>query len=95
MRQASRSSACILEPPAPAAPAVADAHDQAHAPTEPDLVRYDVLILAGEPQRHLCTLPSGIEAGSEVVVAGETWTVADVREPKDSGPVTLICIYAS
>ena len=95
MRQASRSSTCILEPPAPGAPVVADLHDQAPAATEPELVPYDVLLLAGEPQRHLCTLPSRIEAGSEVAVAGETWTVADVRKPKDGGLITLICIYAS
>ena len=80
VKQASRSSACILEAP---------------SSSGPELVPYDVLLLAGEPQRHLCALPSGIEAGSEVVVAGETWTVADVRRPKDGGVITLICIYAS
>jgi hypothetical protein len=60
----------------------------------PELVTYHVLLLAGEPRRHTCTLPAGIEAGADVEVTGEQWTVADVRGGQDGASATLICIYA-
>lgn len=59
-----------------------------------ELVSYNVLLLAGEPRRHTCALQYGIEAGAEVEVSGELWTVADVREATDGGCATLVCIYA-
>jgi len=54
---------------------------------------YDVVLLAGTPRR--VTLPLAREVATEDVieVAGELWTVADVR-PTDSGPSQLICIHA-
>ena len=59
----------------------------------PELVQYAVLLLAGQPSRHTCLLPAGIEAGGEIEVRGEQWTVADVRD-SDDGDTKLICIYA-
>ena len=59
------------------------------------LVAYNVLLLAGEPRRHTCALQQGIEAGAEVEVSGELWTVADVREAPDGGSPTLVCIYTA
>jgi hypothetical protein len=54
---------------------------------------YDIVLLAGTPRR--MTLPLAREVATEDVieVAGELWTVADVR-PADSGPSQLICIHA-
>jgi len=75
----------------------ADAVQAAGAPllaVAPERVTYHVLLLAGEPRRHTCTLPAGIEAGSDVEVAGEQWTVADVRSGQDGASATLVCIYA-
>lgn len=90
MRPADGSAAAVLDLPA-------DAVQAAGAPllaVAPELVTYHVLLLAGEPRRHTCTLPAGIEAGSDVEVAGEQWTVADVRSGQDGASATLVCIYA-
>ena len=67
--------------------------DAASAP-EPELVVYHVLLLAGEPRHHTCTLPAGIEAGVDIEVAAEQWTVADVRVGREGASATLVCIYA-
>ena len=67
--------------------------DAASAP-EPELVVYHVLLLAGEPRHHTCTLPAGIEAGVDIEVAAEQWTVADVRAGREGASATLVCIYA-
>ncbi|MGZ8687104.1 MAG: hypothetical protein ACXWZP_01610 [Gaiellaceae bacterium] len=61
---------------------------------EPELVVYHVLLLAGEPRHHTCTLPAGIEAGVDIEVAAEQWTVADVRAGREGASATLVCIYA-
>lgn len=67
--------------------------DAAPAP-EAELVVYHVLLLAGEPHRHTCTLPAGIEAGMDIEVAAAKWTVADVRAGREGASATLVCIYA-
>jgi len=54
---------------------------------------YEVVLLAGSPQRHSVSLASGIVEGALIEVDGEQWTVADVRDV-DGGPLQLICIYA-
>lgn len=56
---------------------------------------YDVLLLAGAPKRHTCLLQAGIEEGALIDVAGESWTVADVRAPSGTPNPVLVCIYAS
>ncbi len=68
---------------------VTPAPEEVAAPLE----EYDVLLLAGTPQRHTCTLPSAITAGALIDVDGGQWAVADVRVA-DSGLTRLICIYA-
>ena len=89
MRPGSRSGAAILDPPAQI---VGDGP----APVgDPAPVTYHVLLLAGEPRRHTCVLPAGIEAGTDVEIAGEQWTVADVRESGQGASATLVCIYAT
>ncbi len=88
MRPAS-SSAALLDPPV-ARPA---GEEVVLLEVASELSTYHVLLLAGEPRRHTVTLPSGIEAGSDIEVASERWTVADVRGGQD-GPATLVCIYA-
>ncbi len=93
MRTADRSAAAVLDAPAEvAAAAAADRSALLETPSEP--VTYHVLLLAGEPRRHTCTLPAGIEAGSDIEVAGALWTVADVRSGQDGSSATLVCIYA-
>jgi hypothetical protein len=72
---------------------VAALHDVAPG-REPELVVYHVLLLAGEPRRHTCTLPAGIEAGVDIEVAAQQWTVADVRAGHEGASATLVCIYA-
>jgi hypothetical protein len=71
--------------------AVADQAALLETPSQP--VTYHVLLLAGEPRRYTCTLPAGIEAGSDIEVAGALWTVADVRSGQDGSSATLVCIY--
>lgn len=93
MRPADSSAVAVLDPPADTVPAAVD-DVAAQLEAAPELVSYHVLLLAGEPRRHTCTLPAGIEAGSDVEVAGEQWTVADVRSGQDGVSATLICIYA-
>jgi hypothetical protein len=63
-------------------------------PPAPGFVEYDVLLLAGVARRLVHHLPPGIEAGAQVEIDGEQWTVADVRETDDGAPTTLVCIYA-
>ena len=69
-------------------------HGGALLEVAPELATYHVLLLAGEPRHHTCTLAAGIEAGSDIEVAGERWTVADVRAGRDGASATLVCIYA-
>lgn len=93
MRTADRSAAAVLDAPAEVASTpVADQAARLETPSEP--VTYHVLLLAGEPTRHTCTLPAGIGAGSDIEVAGARWTVADVRNGQDGASATLVCIYA-
>jgi len=93
VRTADRAAAAVLDAPAEVAAAAATDHSALpEAPSEP--VTYHVLLLAGEPRRHTCTLPAGIEAGSDIEVAGALWTVADVRSGQDGSSATLVCIYA-
>jgi hypothetical protein len=61
---------------------------------EQELVVYHVLLLAGEPRHHTCTLQAGIEAGVDIAVANAQWTVADVRAGREGASATLVCIYA-
>ena len=75
------------------APVPARAGNAVAVESVPELVSYAVLLLAGEPHRHTCMLPAGIEAGEEIEVEGEQWTIADVRG-SDGGTPELICIYA-
>jgi hypothetical protein len=56
-------------------------------------VLYDIVLLAGRPQRLSLRLDPGIALESEVQIEGVRWTVADIRRPVD-GPSQLICIYA-
>lgn len=85
MRRGESAAVAVLDRPVDAAPAVVDGAA---------LVAYEVLLLAGEPRRHTCTLPEGIEAGEDIEVAGERWTVADVRSGRDGISAALVCIYA-
>ena len=60
----------------------------------PPLEPYDVLLLAGSPRRHNCTLRAHIEEGELIDLEGEQWTVADVRT-SETETTRLICIYAA
>ncbi len=92
MRPGESAAVAVLDRPVDAAPAAVDG--AALVAATPALVTYDVLLLAGEPRRHRCTLPEGIEAGEDIEVAGESWTVADVRSGRDGISAALVCIYA-
>lgn len=89
------AAAAVLDPPAGRVqePAQATAPALAGA-SAPELVVYHVLLLAGEPRHHTCTLPAGIEAGMDIEVAAAQWTVADVRAGRERASATLVCIYA-
>ncbi|MGZ8688454.1 MAG: hypothetical protein ACXWZP_08500, partial [Gaiellaceae bacterium] len=92
VRPGESAAVAVLDPPVDAASGAADGSVLFAVP--PALVTYDVLLLAGEPRRHTCTLPEGIEAGEDIEVAGERWTVADVRSGRDGISAALVCIYA-
>lgn len=96
VRSGNTSSAALLEPPT-GAPEPMPASERAGAATPAagqELVVYHVLLLAGEPRRHTCTLPTGIEAGADIEVGDARWTVADVRAGREGASATLVCIYA-
>ncbi len=92
MRPGESAAVAFLDRPVEAAPAAAEGAVLFAVP--PALVTYDVLLLAGEPRRHTCTLPEGIEAGEDIEVAGGRWTVADVRSGRDGISAALVCIHA-
>lgn len=93
VRPGSASSAAVLSPPADP-PAYEGRDGDTLRAAEVEQVTYHVLLLAGEPQHHTCVLTAGLEAGAEIEVAGEQWTVADVRAGREGADVTLVCIYA-
>lgn len=56
-------------------------------------VAYDVVLLAGSPQRRTLLLQADLAEGDEFDEGGDRWTIADVRHPDGAVP-QLICIYA-
>ena len=55
------------------------------------LVRYDLLLLHGEPVEVTESLPAEIDEGAPVEVRGQEWTVAAIRRDRPDRP-QLVCL---
>lgn len=70
--------------------AVAALAAELHEEVRP-LVRYDLLLLHGEPVEVTETLPAGLDEGAPVEVRGQEWTVAAIRRDRPDRP-QLVCL---